>query len=703
MLEKSLIISLNMREGRKNNMIKIEVVKQHDLKDCGACTLACIIKYYGGYVPIDKIREDTLTTGTGTTAYNLIEAAKSYGFDAMGVKVDDVKNKDIYYPAIAHVVLKNGLNHFVVIYRISKNYIWLMDPAIGKTKMTIEAFNNIWDNILILLSPIDTILKFNKDLTISSLLFKLIMKNKFIFMKICIINLILMFFTILTSFYFQTAVSNINQGEDYLFLKIIIVFFALTFFFKIFLNFVKNYYLVYFYKNLDIALFSDFLHHIFNLPLKFMQNRTTGEIISRVQELGEIKDLLADFFTNVLLNTILIVGSIIALYSLSNKLFLILCFIAFIYIAVGLLYSKVIYRKVRDNIYATTIFNSSLVENIDANTSIKNLGLVNEFLRSLEEKLIILFRSNFKTQTTLNSFSFIKEFINEIGVFIVLSVGFIMIYKGKLEMLSLVTFNSLIFYFMNPIQEFIDMIPKFNYLKASFSKLSEFINIKVDNDDGGIKNIDNTGIEFINVSYDYSVTQVLKNINFKIEEKEKVFLKGSSGSGKSTICNLLQFPAKLKNGTIRIGEVNMADYSLGTILNTILYVGQNEKLITGSIRDNIISFRDVSDEDFKLVTKICRIESIVAKRPNRYDSIVNAMQNNLSGGELQRIILARALLKQAKILILDEALSEVNFDLELDIIDDINKYYSACTLIYVSHKDVSCKFNKIIDLEILNG
>ena len=179
-------------------MAKIEVVKQHDLKDCGACSLSCIIKYYDGYVPIEKIRDDTFTTGVGTTAYNLVEASRSYGFEAMGVSVDDVKNENIYLPAIAHVVLKNGLNHFVVVYKISKNYVWLMDPAVGKTKMKIDDFNNIWDNILILLTPIDKILKYDKDLTISSLLMKLIMKNKSVFIKICLINLIVMFFTILT-------------------------------------------------------------------------------------------------------------------------------------------------------------------------------------------------------------------------------------------------------------------------------------------------------------------------------------------------------------------------------------------------------------------------------------------------------------------------------------------------------------------------
>ena len=684
-------------------MAKIEVVKQHDLKDCGACSLSCIIKYYDGYVPIEKIRDDTFTTGVGTTAYNLVEASRSYGFEAMGVFVDDVKNENIYLPAIAHVVLKNGLNHFVVVYKISKNYVWLMDPAVGKAKMKIDDFNNIWDNILILLTPIDKILKYDKDLTISSLLMKLIMKNKSVFIKICIINLIVMFFTILTSFYFQITISSINHGEDVIYLKAIIIIFTLTFFFKVFLNFNKNYYLTYFYRNLDVELFSNFLEHIFNLPLKFIQNRSTGEIVSRIQDLSEIKDLLSEFFTNVLLNTILIIGAIVVLYSINSKLFFILCLVVIIYVILGLLFSKLIYGCVRDNVNTATTFNSCLVENIEANTSIKNLNLVDHFLKYLEEKLIIMFKSNFKTQSTLNNVSFIKEFIYEMGTFLVLSIGVLLIADGNLDLLSLITFQSLMFYFTNPIQDFIDLIPKFNYLKASFNKLSEFINIECDDYEKGINSLNNYSIEFINVSFKYNFTNILTNVSFKIDDGDKVFLKGPSGSGKSTICNMLAYPKDIIDGTIKIGGINRADYSLGTTLKTILYVGQNEKLITGTIRDNILSFRSVSDEDFEKVVRICKLESIVEKRPNRYDSIINAMQNNLSGGELQRIILARALLKQAKILILDEALSEVNFDLELDIIEDIKKYYPTNTLIYVSHKDVSCKFTKILDMEIING
>lgn len=207
-------------------MAKIEVVKQQDLTDCGACSLSCIIKYYGGYVPIQKIREDTLTDHTGCTAYHLITAAKNYGFDAMGVKVDDIHDENIYFPAIAHVVLKNGLNHFVVIYKITKKEVYVMDPAKGLVKLKQQEFLEIWDHILILLNPISQILKCNKNQTISSLLWKLITNNKFIFIKICLINLFLMFFTILCSFYFQVSLSLIQTGQDISLLKLIVFLFA---------------------------------------------------------------------------------------------------------------------------------------------------------------------------------------------------------------------------------------------------------------------------------------------------------------------------------------------------------------------------------------------------------------------------------------------------------------------------------------------
>lgn len=680
-------------------MTKIEVVKQLDLKDCGACSLACIIKYYKGYVPLEKIREDTVTGTNGTTAYHLINAAKGYGFEAIGVKVDNILSRNIYLPAIVHLNLPSGLQHFAVIYKVTKNSVWLMDPAKGKVKLNISEFQKIWDNIVILLSPITDIIHIDNDLNIKDVFIPLLTENKSIFLKIILVSFIFMITSIIGNFYFQVVIEGIEDGTDLNFLKCIVIFFFGIFLFKVILNYAKNYYLNYLNKNLDASIFSRFFTHIFYLPLKFMQNRTTGEILTRAQELSEIKNLIAEIFTSIILNSILTISAIVVLYFINAHLFLILCLVLSIYIIIGTIWSKTIYHKLKSNIEISTDFNSILVENIEMNTSIKNLNLTNEFLRRLENKLIIMLNNNFKLQHFFNNIETAKNFIYEIGLFAITSFGIYLIYKGNLSILSLVTFNSMILYLFDPIKSTIDLIPKYNYLKVSFNKIKEFINLKIEDYNDGLSKIDNNVLEMENVSYSYNkFSNILNNVSFQISTGEKVLLSGKSGSGKSTICNLLYRNYSNYSGKIKINNTSEKDYKLDTIRKNILYVGQEETLFTGTIRDNIICFRNISEKDFLKVTKICQIDEIVEQKPNRYNSVINASLNNLSGGEKQRIILARALLKKAQILILDEALSEVNEAMEKEILQNIFDNYKKETLIYVSHKNVFDKFTKVINV-----
>jgi len=685
-------------------MAKIEIIKQQDLKDCGACSLLSIIKYYGGYVPLEKIRDDTCTTTNGTTAFHLVNAASSYGFDALGVKVESIMDPRLYFPAICHLNLENGLEHFAVIYKVTEKFIILMDPARGKVKLTHKEFNAIWDNIMVLMTPMSSIISLNKEITIFSIFGNLISKNKKLFIIICFLNILFMILTILCSFYFQIAIKSIEIGSDIMFLKFIIILFFTITFMKIMISLLKSYYLNFLNRNLDVEIFTDFLKHIFHLPLKFMQNRTTGEIVSRVQELGEIKNMLQEIFTNVILNSILIIGAIFVLYFISGKLFFVLCLIIIIYIVVGLIFSKMIYRRVKECIDANAEFNSSLVEHVEMNESVKNLNLIDEFLYQLDNKLISMLKSDFTLKKLVNNIEFIKNFIYEIGLFIITTLGIYFIYQGDLELLNLITFNSIILYLFNPVKELIDLIPEITYLKASFNKLSEFINIVEEKSHNGLKSILKLNLELKDVSYSYNkYKNILEDVNLNIEDKSKVFLKGPSGSGKSTICNLIKNYQDDFKGIITIGNVSKQDYDLSAIRKDILYVGQNERLFTGTIRENIVCYREILDNDFLNVIKICKLEDTINKRPNRLEFMINASLNNLSGGERQRIILARALLKKSSIIILDEALSEVNIEMEKEIIDHIINNFSDKTIIYVSHKDVENKFNQVIDMGEVNG
>ena len=681
-------------------MPKIEVVKQRDLKDCGACCMECLLKYFGGYVPLEKIRDDTCTGVNGTTAFHIIKALCSYGFDAIGVKASALQDENIYLPAIAHVVLKNGLQHFVVVYKITAKMVYLMDPAKGKVKMTIEEFAEIWDNILILATPSGNILRYTKEMSVISLFGKLLLKNKYLFLKILAVNFLLMIMTIIGSFYFQISISSIEAQQDTTFIKFIVILFFIVFLIKVVMNYTKTYYLNYLNKNLDTELFSLFLEHIFKLPLKFIQNRSTGEIVTRIDELSDTKNLFSEIFSTFILNMILIIGAIVTLFMINSQLFFLLCLIITIYIIVGAIFSKGIYHKIKENIEATTDFNTTLIENVDMNFSIKNLNLVREFIYRIENKLILMLKSNFSFINVLNIIEFLKNFIYEIGLFAITTLGLYLIYQGKLEVLSLVTFNSIILYLFNPAKELVDLIPKYNYLKASFNKLSEFLASEIEKDHGGFMSLKNGSINVKDLTYSYDLfNKILDKVSFQVESSDKVLLSGPSGSGKSTICKLLYRSLGSYSGNIEFNNTSECDYSLKAIRENILYVGQNEKLFTGTIRENIECFRPVAEETFQDVCKICRLDSIVSGRPNRFNTVINASLNNLSGGEKQRIILARALLKKAKIIILDEALSEVNVTMEKEILDDIFVYFKDCTLIYVTHKNVDDKFEHIIRLE----
>ena len=178
-----------------------------------------------------------------------------------------------------------------------------------------------------------------------------------------------------------------------------------------------------------------------------------------------------------------------------------------------------------------------------------------------------------------------------------------------------------------------------------------------------------------------------------------VLLNGHSGCGKSTICKIIHKDLSVNSGKVLIDGININDLNLSTIRDNILYVSQKEELFTASIKENILMDRNIDLEEFNKICDICAVEEIVKKKSLRYDSLIENGTFNLSGGERQRIILARALLKKANIIILDEALSEVDKKLEAKIIKNIRKYFQDKTIIYISHKNQTKTFTNIIDLD----
>ncbi len=674
-------------------MKKMIIVRQTEIKDCGACSLQSVIRYYDGYVSLEKIRQDTYTSLEGTTVFHLKKAAEKYGFDVLAKKDLDYTFQN-QLPVIVHVQYENGLCHFMVVYECHQNKLIIMDPSKGKVIMSRDDFNKIFTGVVIELSPKHSIVLQQKGTNIYSLFIRIIKSNKNIIIRLFIASILLIIFTIISGFYFKVLyeqVGNINHSFTIFLIYIFLLFMLL----KTIYSFIRNYYLNIINKNIDVQLFSDFIQHLFKIPLKTISTRTTGEIVSRVNELWEIKSLFSQIFLSGTLDMTLSVSSMIVLFIINRQLSIILIIYIVIYVLVSLLFSPYLYKRLLGNIEYHTVFNTTFVESVDMINSIKNLGMTKESCHNIEKKLCHTIYDSYSFNNTYNYFELFRTLIDELLIFIISTYSFYLIVNDQTSLISVFIFNSLMAYFVDPIKNLISVVPKYNFLRASFNKICDYVDIKEEHE-GDLSNFANGDIKFENITYSYNdYYKVLNDFNIVIKMGDKIMIKGPSGCGKSTLCKLLNRDITPQHGSITINDKNIMDYSLKTIKHNITYVGQKERLYTDTIKNNIMFFRK-NNQLFDKVCKICCLESIVEKKPLRYESGVSNDATNISGGEKQRIVLARALLNNSKILILDEALSEVDYDLERDIINNINIAFPDKTIIYVSHKNQTDLFKKVV-------
>lgn len=677
-------------------MKKIKAVIQNDSKDCGVCSISYIVNYYGGYVPMETIREDTYTNNLGTNFYHMMNALKKYGFDVTGVLEKNISSDKLTFPFIAQIKFLDGYEHFVVVNNIKHNYVYLMDPGRGYVKEKINEFLKLFTGNVLLIYPRSNIIKYDECMTIYELFSSMLLKEKSLIIKIIITLLIFTLITILGGYYLKMGSNLLSLNSEYL--KYLIIVFGLFIFIKLFCSYMKDYYQNHLNNLLDVRLYPSFINHILSVPLNSIKNRTTGEVITRIGNVASIKMLFTDLFITVLVDLFLMLGALIMLFCLNGKLSFILLSTIIIYSFYGYLISKRLYKKILENINYETEFNSVITEIIEMIESIKNLNISTAVLKKVEIVLSKYLFNNYKFNTYINRTNLIKDIIVECSLFIINSVGFYYILKGQLTIVNLFTFNLILAYCIDPVKNIVGLLPKYNFVKATFNKIQEFINIKeeiIKNDDYILKG----DIVFNNCSFSYNnYDYIFENVNFTVKCGEHVLIDGPSGVGKSTICKIIYKETLPNKGSVLIDDKNIVDLSLGSIRNSILYVGQNEKLFTGTIKENIVVNRKISEEEFFEVIKICELESVVKTRPLRFDSFIEATFNNLSGGEVQRIILARGLLKKANIIILDESLSEVNIKLEEKIISNIREKYYDKTIIYVSHKNHKNMFSKIIKI-----
>ena len=667
-------------------MKKREIYIQKGPNYCGACSIASIVSHYGGYVPLETVITDTLTDKSGTNAYEIVRVLKSYGIDAYGMRIILNNLKHLRLPLIAHT-LKNGYEHFLVIYEFIKDKVITMDPEFGKKVYSMEEFNSIYNGIVIVCNPSSNIAKFEKKSTLKDMFKDLFKREKKCISLVIIQSIFVILLSILSSFYIKIGFTSSNLSMIfYSFLGIII--------FKFIIDYIRISYRNSLGIRIDRYINEVFIRHVFSLKLQYLSNKRVGEIAKKLSDIILIKDVFLRIVLVNALDVILILFGLIMLSFISIRLTIVLTITLVLYYVISLFEVKKLNGLNTYNLYDHNAYYGNLIEFLEGIESIKNINSEKEFISRLNDSYDKYLCDVSKIEKCSNRYGTLKRFIDETGFIVLYTIGITMIKTNTFTLLDLLTFSSLSSLVFSSFENIINTMPEFIKSKSVFRATSEFLDVDMERCTGDMNfTFKKLKIDNLTYSYDY-YRDTLKNFNLSIDSGEKILLNGPSGIGKSTLAKCMSGYIDGYAGNISFNDCDLNDISLASLRKHVIYIGQNEKIFSTSIKDNICMGLK-SEEGLNKVARLVRLDSVIDKRIEKENSSILEGGANLSGGEKARIFLARALYRKPDILIIDETLSSISEDMEDAIIRDLLKLDNL-TLIYITHRDKSHLFKKIL-------
>lgn len=684
--------------------MKYYCIKQHDITDCGAACLATICKQNGYGIGITKIREVAGTDKQGTNAYGVIKAAEELGFSAKGVK----GNKEAFFsefplPCIAHVIVDGNLLHYVVIHKITKKQVIIADPGVGIVKLTPEEFfgevhdegkppKYQWSGILILLVKNETFTKGNETKGLFGRFFHLLLPQKKLLLHIFIASLVYTILGILGAFYFKELIDSVLPDGLRKTLMTLSIGVILLNVFKVVLSAIRSHLLLYLSQKLDIAVLLGYYRHVLELPMNFFGTRRVGEIISRFNDAGNVRDAISGATLTIMIDTIMAVAGAVILCIQNVKLFVIAVIIVVLYVIIVLTFNKWYEKLNRKQMEDNSQLTSYMVESLNGIQTVKAYNAERKVKLETEIKFVKLLKSIFKLSWVSNMQSSLKIFVELVGGVIILWVGGVSVINGEMTIGALITFNSLLVYFLDPVKNLINLQPQMQTAVVAADRLGEILDLeaeKTEKESRKMAPLTLAGdIQIRNLDFRYGTRrQVLSDINLTIKKGEKVAFVGESGSGKTTLSKLLLHLYSPEKGEILINGNNIEDIRLECLRERIAYIPQETFLFSGSIYDNLVlGMDDVDMDNVVEAAKLAQAHDFINELPLRYETRLEENGANLSGGQRQRLAIARAMLKKPDILILDEATSNLDSITERALDKTINEFSKEMTTIFIAHR-----------------
>jgi ATP-binding cassette subfamily B protein len=683
-------------------------VQQHDASDCGAAVIATILKTYKADMTIMKIREIIGTDAYGTSIKGIVTGLENLHFNVKAIKArtKDIQN-DMTLPAIAHVKNKAGMNHLVVIHHISKKRVFtIADPAGEVIKQTEEEFNAWFTGVLVVCVPTSKFEKTKlKNKTMWSLYKMLILPQKRLFITVILTSFLLSLLGIVSGLFSKILVDEIIPYQMRNSLIIFFLIFSLIALIQTLLSAFRQHVLLFLSRKIDIPLLLGYYKHILNLPYFFFVTRKTGDVLTRFQDAMTVKEIFTSVSISLFLDISLSIIVGLVLININLLLFCILIVMTLINILLVYFFKKPYKELNLQQMEASAMLNSQIIESLRGIETIKSLADEQQQIDKLETKYVSSLKLSYEEGVLKNVQQIISSSVGSIGNLLFMVIGASYVINQNMSLGDLLVFQTLSQYFIEPVQNLVVMQLKFQESQIAITRLKELMDLEQENENGDSLSVDADllgDIVFDHITFSYGTrAPILKDLNLVITGGSKIAIVGESGSGKSTLARLLLKFMIVDDGKIKINKTNILDINHTYLRQKIAYIPQNIELFSGTILDNLkVGNEDVSQEEIMLACNRASASSFIDRLPNRYRSFVEENGRNFSGGERQRLAIARSLLGQPDIFIFDEATSHLDVYSEKIVQDFIFKRIQSKTVIIIAHRlSTILNCDKIIFME----
>lgn len=666
-------------------------VKQRDWSDCGVACLAAVASHYDMRLSVAQVRQLTGTDQSGTTIFGLVEASKNLGFIAKAVKADADELLDVAFPAIAHVILRETQFHYVVLLKINKKRVTVMDPATGRfSKHSIHQFQQMWTGVLVLMAPGISFQPSDQRHSRFAWYLQLLKPHQSALVQALFGAVLGTLLALTGSFYIQKVVDSVIVESNAQLLNLLSISMLVVLAFSIVLNIGQNLLLIKSGQNIDLTLILSYYRHLFTLPQTFFDGMRVGEMISRINDAVKIRVFLNQQSTNFIISAFTLLLAVFAMFIFSWKLallslaFLVLYSILF---RIAVLRNRLFSRRIMEQ---SADFDAQIVESLDMASTLRRFDRQWVAEMKTEGLLVKLLRSTYSSGLFGIAVNSLGSILISGFTIALLWIGASSVIQTQMSPGQLISCFALTGYLTGPANNLLSIIVSALEVQVAADRLFEILELDSEKT-SGIIDLADIGVPEIcleNVSFAYpGRPPIFKNVNARFLPWEITLLRGASGCGKSSILALLQRFYLPAEGRIFFGQYEIRYLTSSSLRTQIGVVPQKIDLMSGTVIENITLGE--FEPDMERILAICHKLSLldfIQSLPEGFETRLTENGRNLSGGQRQRIAIARALYVEAPIYLFDEptaAIDEISENRFLHVLQELRD--RGKIVILVSH------------------